>query len=422
MFIILALLSTPIYILYIYNVNCLTYGNCELLSWIITTILSLSLIIVSVITIYLTAYSSDKEKATISFSSLFTKPIEIKAIKPTIYKSETAMAIIATPATPATPAAPATPATPLEEILTMEEIREKGELLEKELLKPDLKPEERQLIWKQLLQLFYFVNKNTLNDINRYIALKKDSSGQDLPLEELNRLPDVKLVYEIFIQQHDNMRINNLFSQLEQDEEPQIKILKLFIQFLSQQKQFIDDELLKPELQTDKRKELYRQLLIITENIIIFQKQLQWVIIHSIERPNLKSEQRQWLWQQLLELIVQQYIIAVIKLQQDVLKPELEAIYKQASQNLMIIFQRFIEKHNNMRIQKQLPQLEPGQSPRIVLETLIGGQITQQQEFIAQELLKPELQETQKEALRQQLHILSIYSNNVLNIYSYTTK
>jgi hypothetical protein len=269
-----------------------------------------------------------------------------------------------------------------------------------------------------LLQLFYFINKNTLNDINRYIALKKDSSGQDLPLEELNRLPDVKLVYEIFIQQHDNMRINNLFPQLEQDEEPQIKIYKLFIQFLSQQKQFIDDELLKPELQTDKRKELNRQLLIITENIIIFQKQLQWAIIHLIERPDLKSEQRQWLWQQLLELIVQRYIIAVIKLQQDALKPELEAINKQASQNLIIIFQRFIEKHNNMRIQKQLPQLEQGQSPRIVLETLIGGQITQQREFIAQELLKPELQATQKEALQQQLNILNGYSNNVLNIFS----
>ena len=411
-FTIYAVLSIPIYFLYIYNVNCLTYGNCELLSWIITTILSVSLIIVSIITIYLTAYSSDKEKANISFSSLFTKPIEIKEIKPTLYTVPSATLV-----PPATAATPATPATAQEEVIpTMEEIGKKGELLDNELLKPDLKSEERQAIWMQALQLFYFFNKNTLSDINRNIAFKKDSNGQDLSPEVIQDLPKMKLVYEIFIQQHDNMRINNLFPQLEPDEEIHFKFLKLHIQFLRQQKQFIDNELLKQELQTDKREELYRQLLIVTEYIIRFEKSLQFYIIHQIEKPNLKSEQRQLLWQQLLELIVQRYIIAKVKIQQEALKPELEAINKQKLQNLIIIFQRFIEKHDNMRIQKQLPQLEPGQYPRIELESLITRQIVQQKEFIAQELLKPELQTTQKEALQQQLILLSIYSNNVLNI------
>jgi len=81
-FTIYAVLSIPIYFLYIYNVNCLTAGDCQIWSWYVTIISSISLIIVSVIMIYLTSVSPIQDNATISLSSSITKPFEIKLNKP----------------------------------------------------------------------------------------------------------------------------------------------------------------------------------------------------------------------------------------------------------------------------------------------------------------------------------------------------
>lgn len=44
-------LSTPIILLYIYNIDCLTYGNCNAWSWFITIMSSLSLIFLTIMMI-----------------------------------------------------------------------------------------------------------------------------------------------------------------------------------------------------------------------------------------------------------------------------------------------------------------------------------------------------------------------------------
>ena len=462
-FTIYAVLSIPIYFLYIYNVNCLTYGNCELLSWIITIILSVSLIIVSVITIYLTSVTPENEKANISFSSLFTKPIEIKEIKPTLYTLPSATlvppATAATPVPSATPSTTATIATSIpsqEEVIpTMEdlirkqtefinnellkpdlkpeeiqqiwaEIRIQGEFLNKELLKPDLKPEKRQEIWTQILQLFYFINKIYLYHINKIIALRKDGEGPDLSPEQIQELGDMKILHEILYEeykniQNKNIQIDNLLPQLEKYVDSELIYNNLNIYFLRQKKSDIDWELRKSELQLpmDQRKELQHQLLIVTKYIIRFERDLQFGIIHQIDNDdnvNLKSEQRQLLWQQLLELILERYEIAVIKIKQDILKPELQATEKQKLENLIIIFERFITLHYTMRMQNFLPQLKSDEKAQIVLKYIIDQTIVRQRDIIGQELLKQEIINSEKEALQQQLNLLNIYSMNVLDI------
>jgi len=44
-------LSTPFILLYIYNIDCLTYGNCNAWSWFITIMSSLSLIFLTIMMI-----------------------------------------------------------------------------------------------------------------------------------------------------------------------------------------------------------------------------------------------------------------------------------------------------------------------------------------------------------------------------------
>jgi len=86
-----AILAIPFFILYVYNVDCLTTGDCQIWSWVVAIFSSISLLITAVVAIYLTAVPP---KTTAIFTTVATTP--------------TAQA--ATPATPTAPAA--TPATP----------------------------------------------------------------------------------------------------------------------------------------------------------------------------------------------------------------------------------------------------------------------------------------------------------------------
>ncbi len=80
-----AILAIPFFILYVYNVDCLTTGDCQIWSWVVAIFSSISLLITAVLAIYLTAVPP---KTTAIFTTVATTPT----------------APAATPATPATPA------------------------------------------------------------------------------------------------------------------------------------------------------------------------------------------------------------------------------------------------------------------------------------------------------------------------------
>ncbi len=50
-----AILAIPFFILYVYNVDCLTTGDCQIWSWVVAIFSSISLLITAVLAIYLIA-------------------------------------------------------------------------------------------------------------------------------------------------------------------------------------------------------------------------------------------------------------------------------------------------------------------------------------------------------------------------------
>jgi len=55
-----AILAIPFFILYVYNIDCLTTGDCQIWSWVVAIFSSISLLITAVLAIYLTAVPPKK--------------------------------------------------------------------------------------------------------------------------------------------------------------------------------------------------------------------------------------------------------------------------------------------------------------------------------------------------------------------------
>jgi hypothetical protein len=53
-----ALLATPLYMLYVYSIDCLTTGDCQLWSWVVAIYWVINLIVLTVFIIFLTTFSS----------------------------------------------------------------------------------------------------------------------------------------------------------------------------------------------------------------------------------------------------------------------------------------------------------------------------------------------------------------------------
>ena len=51
----LSILAIPFFILYVYNIDCLMTGDCQIWSWVVAIFSSISLLITAVLAIYLTA-------------------------------------------------------------------------------------------------------------------------------------------------------------------------------------------------------------------------------------------------------------------------------------------------------------------------------------------------------------------------------
>lgn len=54
----IALILTPIFILYVYNVDCLTTGDCQIWSWIVAIFSAINLITLTIFIVIITIFSS----------------------------------------------------------------------------------------------------------------------------------------------------------------------------------------------------------------------------------------------------------------------------------------------------------------------------------------------------------------------------
>lgn len=99
-YLVYVLITVPLVILWMYNIDCLTTGNCQIWSWVIT---SLTLISVLITTIMLVAFAVNPTLAS---------GVPINTTPTTITVTDATTATTATPTTPTVPATTATPTTP----------------------------------------------------------------------------------------------------------------------------------------------------------------------------------------------------------------------------------------------------------------------------------------------------------------------
>jgi hypothetical protein len=101
-YLVYVLITVPLVILWMYNIDCLTTGDCQIWSWVIT---SLTLISVLITTIMLVAFAVNPTLA--SGVPINTTPTTITVSDTTPAKVATAVATSATPAVSTTAATPA---------------------------------------------------------------------------------------------------------------------------------------------------------------------------------------------------------------------------------------------------------------------------------------------------------------------------
>lgn len=85
----------------------------------------------------------------------------------------------------------------------------------------------------------------------------------DISSEDRKEIQDWIVIWIILIQKFENMLIQNQIPQLEPNIKIEQALENLIKQLLIQHKQFIQQELLKPELRTNQRDTLQQQITII---------------------------------------------------------------------------------------------------------------------------------------------------------------
>ena len=106
-----ALILTPVFILYVYNVDCLTTGDCQIWSWVVAIFSAINLIILTVFVVFITIFAS-------TYMPFLFPEIKVADtiinVQPTPVVSTTPTPVVSTtPTTPITPTTPTTPTTPI---------------------------------------------------------------------------------------------------------------------------------------------------------------------------------------------------------------------------------------------------------------------------------------------------------------------
>ena len=265
-----AILAIPFFILYVYNIDCLTTGDCQIWSWVIAIFSSISLLITAVITIYLTAVPP---KTTAIFTT----------VAPATPATPAAPATPATPAAPAAPAAPATPATPgltdaqynqqiekeiqSDNMSYYEQKLRKQQYVSLQFVKPNLTREEKNELWRLQLEIEYAELVNNRKNSQKYL-LNARGLAPDLREFYQNNFA----ILQRSILQRENMTV--VYPPLSELGSLQIESIKLDLKLAIEQKLIIQQELLKPGLSNDEIRALQQQLVILESRITLYNSQL----------------------------------------------------------------------------------------------------------------------------------------------------
>jgi hypothetical protein len=128
-----------------------------------------------------------------------------------------------------------------------------------------------------------------------------------------------------------------------------------------------------------------------------------------------KSNLNQQEWQNFIEFYLMNIKISLNIGEETLLDPTISSEYRKYFQDFNIIYMILILRLENMQIQNQLSQLKPNIINEQTLENLTKQLLIQHKQFIQQELLKPELQASQRDKLQQQLTIIDNYNTAISN-------
>ena len=237
----------PIIILWMYNIDCLTTGDCQVWSWVIT---ALTLISVISSTVILVAVAVNPSLSNDLLFNPFVVKYDLQQLPPpkvviTTTPAATAATAVATATT--TPAAPTTQS---------QLFQQQGEI-NKEFLRKDLKPEERQKLWLQQLELDY-----------QQLVLYEKMMQQQLLNKDLK--PEEKIGYQnriIITQRLIEQRVKMVKPVLEPTQDPKVENSKILQQLLLQQQQFIEQEQKKQGNTKEQKDALSQQALIIYNDL-----------------------------------------------------------------------------------------------------------------------------------------------------------
>jgi hypothetical protein len=288
------LITIPLIILWMYNIDCLTSGDCEIWSWVITALTLVSVISTTVILVAI-AVNPTLSNGLLSKWLIFKPVIETSPEQPSII-------ITTVPASPATPAAPvaapvaagatttvitgtgsaattpaATAATNTPPISAtdqqynqkliegiwkddkerMEQQFQKQKYISAQFERKDLTQDEKKALWKQQLEYEYAELVNNIKITEKIIGNLKG-----IPPEIMDNYKNTLIINRRFIQQRDKMTLEYpvFFGTFNPEK---IASIKLQIKLTIEQKQIIQQELLKAGLTNDEKKALEQQLVIL---------------------------------------------------------------------------------------------------------------------------------------------------------------
>jgi hypothetical protein len=287
------IITVPIIILWMYNIDCLTSGDCQIWSWVITALTLVSVISTTVILVAI-AVNPTLSNGLLNKWLIFKPVIETSPEQPSVI-------ITTVPASPAAPATPATPATPVATGATttvitgtavagaaaatntpppisaadqqynqkliegiwkddkerMEQQFQKQKYISAQFERKDLTQDEKKALWRQQLEYEYAELVNNIKITEKVIGNLKG-----IPPEIMENYKNTLIINKRFIQQRDKMTVEYpvFFGTFNPEK---IASIKLQIKLTIEQKQIIQQELLKAGLTNDEKRALEQQLVIL---------------------------------------------------------------------------------------------------------------------------------------------------------------
>ena len=304
-----AIFAIPFFILYVYNIDCLTSGDCQIWSWVVAILSSISLLVTAVVIIYLTAVppktgtifnrkhmpadEPGKFVGTPSAPTVWT--VNGRVITPDEVAANTVATPVATTttlaATTTTPAATTTtPATPATSAATSaltdaqynqqiekeiqrddqsyyEQKLRKEQYVSLQFVRKDLTREEKNELWRLQLEIEYAEMVNNRKNSQKYLL-----TARGLAPELREYYQNNLMILQRSILQREKMTV--VYPPLLELGSLQIESIKLDLKLAIEQKEIIQQELLKPGLSNDEMRALQKQLLILEGRIALYNSQL----------------------------------------------------------------------------------------------------------------------------------------------------